>query len=139
MVNTPLIFRHIQVKPIHPTFVAEVNGVDFSKPVPEQVCKDIADAIHHYGVLLFKKTGLDNERHIEFAKNFGELDSTLQFITPGVKTRLAPFYELWDAGNLGVDGDIIPADVRQFEYNKVLTCILRHSLTYAVGKWFMAC
>jgi alpha-ketoglutarate-dependent 2,4-dichlorophenoxyacetate dioxygenase len=112
-------FEHLEIISLHPTFVAEVRGVDFSKPVPQEVCDEIADAAHKYAVLVFKKTGLDDERHISFAKNFGELDSVLQFMKPGAKTRLAPYYDLWDAGNLDADGNIIPGHTRQYEYNKV--------------------
>jgi len=112
-------FRYIEVIPIRPTFVAEVRGVNWDEPVPKEVCREIAYAIHHYGVLVFKKTGLDNERHIAWAKNFGELDTILKFAKPGVKTRLMPYHELWDAGNLDVNGNIIPGDTRQYEYNKV--------------------
>jgi alpha-ketoglutarate-dependent 2,4-dichlorophenoxyacetate dioxygenase len=28
-------FKYIQVLPIHPTFGAEVSGIDFSKPIPD--------------------------------------------------------------------------------------------------------
>lgn len=83
------------------------------------MCDEIEDAAHHFGVLVFKETGLDDERHVQWAKNFGELDSILQFVKPGAKTRLAPYYDLWDAGNLDVNGDIIPRSSHQYEYNKV--------------------
>jgi hypothetical protein len=38
-------FKHIQVKELHPTFGAEVYGVDFSKPVPEDVFSELYKAI----------------------------------------------------------------------------------------------
>jgi alpha-ketoglutarate-dependent 2,4-dichlorophenoxyacetate dioxygenase len=76
--------------------------------------------VHKYAVLIFKKTGLDDERHIEFAKNFGELDSVLQFMKPGGRGRLAPCYDLWDAGNLDVDGNIIPTHAGKYAYSKVM-------------------
>ena len=123
MVNAKPQYKHLQITPLHRTFVAEVTGVDWSRPVSKEVNNEIADAVHHYGVLVFKKTGLDDERHIEWAKNFGELDSILQFVKPGAKTRLAPYYDLWDAGNLDVNGNIIPRSSHQYEYNKVS---LRH-------------
>ena len=37
--------QHIQVKELHPTFGAEVHGVDFSKPVPEDVFSEIYKTI----------------------------------------------------------------------------------------------
>lgn len=38
-------FKLIQVKELHPTFGAEVDGVDFSKPVPDEVFSEIHKAI----------------------------------------------------------------------------------------------
>ena len=119
MVNAEPQYEHLQINRLHPTFVAQVSGVDWSRPVSKEVCDEIADAAHHFGVLVFKETGLDDERHIQWAKNFGDLDSILQFVKPGAKTRLAPYYDLWDAGNLDVNGDIIPRSSHQYEYNKV--------------------
>ena len=91
--------------------------MDFSKSVPEETCQQIADAAHTYGVLVFKQTRLDDDRHITFAEKFGELDSVLQFIPPGTKTRLR---DDWDAGNLDVNGNIMSADSRHYRYDKVL-------------------
>jgi alpha-ketoglutarate-dependent 2,4-dichlorophenoxyacetate dioxygenase len=36
---------HIRVRPLHPTFGAEISGVDFSSPLSDEVFKDIYDAI----------------------------------------------------------------------------------------------
>jgi alpha-ketoglutarate-dependent 2,4-dichlorophenoxyacetate dioxygenase len=38
-------FKHITVKELHPTFVAEVQGVDFSKPVSPEVFSEIQNAL----------------------------------------------------------------------------------------------
>lgn len=38
-------FHLITVKELHPTFGAEVSGVDFSKPVPEDVFQELYKAI----------------------------------------------------------------------------------------------
>jgi alpha-ketoglutarate-dependent 2,4-dichlorophenoxyacetate dioxygenase len=38
-------FDYIRVKPLAPTFGAEVTGVDFSKPVPSKVFAEIHRAI----------------------------------------------------------------------------------------------
>lgn len=38
-------FQLIEVTQLHPTFGAEVRGVDFSKPVAEDVFAEIHDAI----------------------------------------------------------------------------------------------
>lgn len=38
-------FSHISVKPLHPTFGAEIGGVDFSSPLGDEVFKDIYEAV----------------------------------------------------------------------------------------------
>ena len=38
-------YKHIQIKELHPTFGAEVFGVDFSKEVPDEVFGDVLVAI----------------------------------------------------------------------------------------------
>jgi alpha-ketoglutarate-dependent 2,4-dichlorophenoxyacetate dioxygenase len=45
-------FKLIQVKELHPTFGAEVHGVDFSKAVPEDVFSEIYKAITKVGAAL---------------------------------------------------------------------------------------
>lgn len=38
-------YKHISIKELAPTFVAEVQGVDFSKPVEPEVFGEIKDAL----------------------------------------------------------------------------------------------
>jgi len=38
-------YKHVQIKELHPTFGAEVFGVDFSQPVSDEVFADILAAI----------------------------------------------------------------------------------------------
>ncbi len=38
-------YQHITVKELAPTFVAEVQGVDFSKPIEPEVFQEIKDAL----------------------------------------------------------------------------------------------
>ena len=38
-------YQHIWVKELHPTFGAEVFGIDFSKPVPPEVFAEVKAAI----------------------------------------------------------------------------------------------
>ena len=42
-------YKHIKVTPLAETFAAEVSGVDFSKPVPNQVFQEILSAITKVG------------------------------------------------------------------------------------------
>lgn len=42
-------FNHIQCAELHPTFAAEVNGVDFSKSLTDEVFAEIQQAITKVG------------------------------------------------------------------------------------------
>jgi alpha-ketoglutarate-dependent 2,4-dichlorophenoxyacetate dioxygenase len=37
-------FKTIQIQKLHPTFGAEISGVDYSKPIPDDVFQEIRDA-----------------------------------------------------------------------------------------------
>jgi alpha-ketoglutarate-dependent 2,4-dichlorophenoxyacetate dioxygenase len=47
--STSPIFNHISIKNLHPTFGAEISGVDFSQPVPQEVFNEILTAITQVG------------------------------------------------------------------------------------------
>lgn len=38
-------FSYISVKTLHPTFTAEVSGVDFSSPIPDDVFSEVKGAL----------------------------------------------------------------------------------------------
>ncbi|PHH90554.1 hypothetical protein CDD83_3316 [Cordyceps sp. RAO-2017] len=94
-------------KALHPTFGAECCGVDFSQPVSEEIISEIRTAMARYGVLVFRRTLLDDARHIAFARQFGELDTSTVIAMPWAKHRLAPHKELTDVGNIDNRGRII--------------------------------
>ncbi|KAJ8064439.1 hypothetical protein OCU04_006777 [Sclerotinia nivalis] len=54
------------------SFGAEVSGIDWSKPVPEEIVKQLVQLSKKYAVLIFRSTGLDNKRHIAFSQQLGE-------------------------------------------------------------------
>ncbi|RFU34759.1 hypothetical protein B7463_g1532, partial [Scytalidium lignicola] len=93
------------IRPLHPTFIAEVEGVDWSKSIDQDTLTQIKDAIYRYGVLVFRNTNLDDERHIAFSRLFGELDDMSPHVKLGRKLRLLP--ELFDVSNLNENGEII--------------------------------
>ncbi|CAG8979496.1 hypothetical protein HYALB_00011900, partial [Hymenoscyphus albidus] len=74
-------FQHIQIKKLHPTFGAEVSGVDFSKEIPSEIFDEILEALIKYAVCVYRDTGLDDRRHVEFSTRFGELDDIKPYLT----------------------------------------------------------
>ncbi|KAI0169298.1 taurine catabolism dioxygenase [Hypoxylon sp. FL1284] len=94
-------FKTITVKELHPTFAAEVSGVNFQNLSDEQF-EEIVAAMAKYGVCVFRDTGMDDEAHVRFSERFGELDNIRRYLVGGRKPRY-DLYELFDAGN--IDGD----------------------------------
>lgn len=37
-------FKTLKIKKLHPTFAAEIEGVDFSRPIPDDVFREILAA-----------------------------------------------------------------------------------------------
>lgn len=110
MVNATL-----QVKPLHPTFAAEIAGVDFSQPITPELYKEIRAVVDkvschchrdggqmltlQYGVVVLRNTGLTDDAHIDFSRYFGDLDDVTPYQQAGRTHRLPSKY-LFDAGNI---------------------------------------
>lgn len=94
----------INIKPLHPTFAAEVSGIDFTKPVPPEIIEQVQAAIDEYGVLVFRKANLDDDAHVAFSSQFGELEPT-PAASLGVKTRLPSPY-VGDLANVDHNGNL---------------------------------
>lgn len=119
---SPLTF-----KPLHPTFGAECEGVDFSKPIPPSTISEIKAGMAKYGVLVFRATQLDDGGHVAFASQLGELDDSTPFIQPGQKYRLHPYTQLTDVGNIEADGHVVS------------TQSLRHQMGLGNGLFHVDC
>lgn len=55
---------------------------------------------------MFRSASLDDARHVEFSRSFGELDDTKPYIALGRKNRFA-FDELFDVSNQEDDGSLV--------------------------------
>ena len=67
-------YREITVSPVHGRFVAEIAGVDLSKPLDDDRFAYIHDAFLAHSILVFRGQTLSNEQHIAFSRRFGELE-----------------------------------------------------------------
>jgi len=105
----------LQVTTAGPDFVAEVSGVDFSRPIDAATLRQIVAAMDRYAVCVFRGTALQDESHIAFSRQLGELELAPRLF--GAKLSRFKHSELFDAGNLGADGRIL-ADERRRTYNK---------------------
>ena len=69
-------------------------------------------------MLVFRSTSLNDKRHVEFAKRFGELDDIKPYLAAGRKNRLA-YDELFDVSNLDLDGTVVESEAPRAQANKV--------------------
>lgn len=104
----------LKVEPILPYFGAECSGLDLTRPLNPDEVKQVTDAMDRYGVCVYRNTGLTDEQHVEFSRNFGYLERVPA--REGTRMRL-PFRELFDASNLTVDGEIT-TDEAAIQYRK---------------------
>ena len=92
----------LTITPLSPAFGAEVSGVDLAR-LSEAEKAEIRAAMDQWGVCVWRDTGLDDAGHVGFSRIFGEL-----MTAPGLaknRSRMS-LPELFDAGNLTVDGEI---------------------------------
>jgi alpha-ketoglutarate-dependent 2,4-dichlorophenoxyacetate dioxygenase len=105
----------LRTNSLRPDFLAEVEGVDFSQPVSNDVLAGIVQAMDKFAVCVFRATGLDDEAHIRFSRRLGALEHAPQALAGKIRRFQHP--ELFDAGNLDAHGDIL-VDERRRLYNK---------------------
>ncbi|CZR67575.1 related to 2,4-dichlorophenoxyacetate dioxygenase [Phialocephala subalpina] len=112
-----LDFNIIKIQKLHKTFGAQISGVDFSSPISDEIFDEILAAISKYGVLVFRSTSLDDKRHVEFARRFGELDDIKPYLAAGRKNRL-DYDELFDVSNVELDGTLVDPESPRGQANK---------------------
>lgn len=99
--------KTLTTKRLHPTFGVEVEGIDWTQPVPEPVLAEIVDLINKEGVLVFRNANLDNAQHIAFSRSLGELDDVKVHIKAGRAMRFPDEPEIFDVSNLDHNGDLV--------------------------------
>jgi len=106
----------IALRQLHPVFVAEVSGVDLTKPLAPDDAAAIDAAINKYAVLVFRDQDLSDDQQMAFTRNFGSIeDARGGNITKPQDKRLA--VGMNDVSNLGKDGKPLPRDSRQRLFN----------------------
>lgn len=95
---------------LHPLFAAELVGADLAAPPSAALVQLVEDAMCRHGVLVVREARISDAQHKAFARAFGPLEiptrSKSAPMFPGAKRRFDP--ELFYAGNLDADGEIVP-------------------------------
>ncbi|ORY35342.1 putative alpha-ketoglutarate-dependent 2,4-dichlorophenoxyacetate dioxygenase [Naematelia encephala] len=98
------------------TFGAEVEGVDWSKPIPDDVVDQLIALEDKYAVLIFRQTGLDNDGHIAFSQQLGADLEVNPFYYGRENDRVGEPY-LWDVGNIELDGSLVKPNSRRWHHS----------------------
>ncbi len=101
----------ITVCPVTQGFAAEIGDVDLAKPLAPDDFAAIKDAFTTHAVLIFPDQQLSQDQHLDFARNFGPLETTIAVFRNDNTLRLPP--QLSDVSNLGPDDEVWGADTRQ--------------------------
>ena len=105
----------LDVQTLGPSFIGEVSGVDFSRPLDPGSLAEVVAAMDRYAVCVFRATGLNDTSHIAFSRQLGRLEHAPKLFGKAMARFEQP--ELFDAGNLDASGNIL-ADARRRVYNK---------------------
>ena len=95
----------INVRPLHPLFVAEITGVDITKPVAREDFRAIWDAFNEYQVLVVRDQDFNDDTQMAFSRMWGKLE-----------TMEAHAANNWKPGhiavmtNLDASGNLLPLD-----------------------------
>jgi len=118
----------INVVPVTPSFAAEIGDVDLSRQIDPADLAAIKDAFTTYAVLIFPEQHLSQDQHLDFAKHFGPLETTI-----GVYRKDAPLRvrkEFADVSNLTHDNELWGREsrLRMFQLaNRIWHTIARSS------------
>jgi alpha-ketoglutarate-dependent 2,4-dichlorophenoxyacetate dioxygenase len=101
----------ITVAPVTPGFVAEIGDVDLSTPLEPADLAAIKEAFTAHAVLIFPDQQLSQDQHLDFARNFGPLETTIALFRKDAKLRVRK--EFADVSNLGPDNKVWGENSRQ--------------------------
>ncbi len=98
----------VSVRPVHPSFVGEVSGVDLREPLPAADIADIHAAMNRYGLLVFHGQGMTPEQQREMTRQFGVLELGFARVVgrnreSSAQASRTGYPEVADMSNLGAD------------------------------------
>lgn len=93
--------------PLHPTFGALVEGMQWELPTPQVLLDQVTAGAQKYGVLVFRNANLNNETHTAFSRQLGELEDVKAHIKAGRKMRFPEQPEIFDVANLDENGKLL--------------------------------
>ncbi len=77
----------LRVEPIRPGFVAEISGIDISRPLTSAAMSALWQASDVHAVLVFRDQRLTDAQQIAFAENFGQPERYVLSYRKNIKLR----------------------------------------------------
>jgi alpha-ketoglutarate-dependent 2,4-dichlorophenoxyacetate dioxygenase len=94
----------ITVCPITPGFAAEIGDIDLSRALAPADLLAVKEAFTTYAVLIFPDQQLSQDQHLDFARNFGPLETTIALFRKDAKLRVRK--EFADVSNLDAENKV---------------------------------
>jgi alpha-ketoglutarate-dependent 2,4-dichlorophenoxyacetate dioxygenase len=101
----------ITVCPVTESFAAEIGDIDLSRPIEPAGVAAVKEAFSKYAVLIFPDQHLSDDQHLDFARNFGPLETTIALFRKDAKLRVRQ--EFADVSNLDSENEMWGKDSRQ--------------------------
>ncbi len=101
----------ITVCPLTPNFAAEIGDVDLSRTLEAADLSAIKEAFATYAVLIFPDQHLSQDQHLDFARTFGPLETTIALFRKDTKLRVRS--EFADVSNLDSENKVWGEDSRR--------------------------
>ena len=67
----------LTLSPLHPLFVAEIQGVDLRQPADATLAAEVEAAMDEFAVVVFRDQGLDEFQQMDFTRALGPIDMGL--------------------------------------------------------------
>lgn len=109
----------MKINQLHPLFAAELTGADLSKEPSQELVDLVEQAMEEYAVLVVRgQSHINDADHIRFSRAFGPLELPHGTRKTGKVIEKRISAELYDASNLGLDGEIITPNDKFAAMNK---------------------
>jgi alpha-ketoglutarate-dependent 2,4-dichlorophenoxyacetate dioxygenase len=97
----------VTVYPVTEEFAAEIGDIDLSQPLSPEQHAEIEALFNRYAVLVFPDQRLTTDQHLDFARTFGPLETSIHATRSDAQLRVRA--EIADVSNLA-PGDAIWAE-----------------------------
>ena len=64
----------LDVRKMHPLFVAEVTGVNITEPLTSEIQSELQSLIDRHGILVFRDQNFTDEQQVALSQYFGEIE-----------------------------------------------------------------